>query len=116
MLQHALGPALDRPAPPLAMHEARFDENGFVDWLVRAEAGEAIAYYRGHLVYDRYPSAEIHSREARADLEALADRVMAAAEQGLVHPVQKRIGAGDFLYIAVRSSGRVRIASRGGAS
>ena len=31
---------------------------------------------------------------------------MAATDQGLVHPVQKRLGPDDALYIAVRASGR----------
>lgn len=112
MPQHTLEPARDVSASPLAKHEARFDENGFVDWLISAEVGDIIAYYRGHLVYDRSPTREVHSREARLNLEALANRVMIAAEDGLVHPVQKRLGAGDFLYLAVRSTGRrVRLAA-----
>ena len=41
-----------------------------------------------------------------------ARRVMAATDQGLVHPVQKRLGSDDALYIAVRASGRQRTATR----
>lgn len=82
------------------------DENSFVDWLVDAKPGEATVYYRGHLGHDRMPSTEVHERRYRANLNAVAGRVMAASEQGLVRPVQKRMGTEDFLYIAVRAADR----------
>ncbi|MBE7183853.1 MAG: hypothetical protein INR68_05560 [Methylobacterium mesophilicum] len=93
-----------------ADHPPRFavphDENSFVDWLVDAKPGERTVYYRGHLAHDRMTSAGIHDRQNRSCLGAVASRVMTAAEQGLVHPVQKKVGPEDFLYFAVRASSR----------
>ena len=82
------------------------DENAFVDWLVDAKPGERTVYYRGHLGHDRAGDGRLQDRHARSNLNAVASRVMTAAEQGLVHPVQKKIGREDFLYFAVRASDR----------
>jgi hypothetical protein len=84
------------------------DENGLVDWLIDADPGDRIIYYRGHLAHDRVPSGKVLNARARADLNAVARRVMMLAGEGLVMPVQKRIGREDFLYIAVKARlGRV---------
>jgi hypothetical protein len=53
------------------------------------------------------PSGKVLDPHARHELHALAKRVMAACEQGLVIPVQKRLGPEDFLYLVVKAiSGR----------
>lgn len=94
-------------APPLAQPIARFavpiDENAFVDWLIDADPGDKLVYYRGHLAHDRMASTEVLDRQSRIILQAVADRVMVAAAQGLVLPVQKRVGPEEFLYIAVKA-------------
>ena len=100
--------SLDPPAPL----EVALDENGFVDWLVDAEAGDHVVYYRGHLAFDRCESGRIGDAKERQRLVNIARRVMAATDQGLVRPVQKRLGPHDALYIAVRASGRQRIATK----
>ena len=92
-------------AQPIARFAVPIDENGFVDWLIDAEPGDAIAYYRGHLAHDRMPSSKVLEPHARHELHALAKRVMAACEQGLVIPVQKRLGPEDFLYLVVKAIG-----------
>ncbi len=79
------------------------DEDRFIDWLVEAEQGAKLVYYRGHLAHDRMPSAQILSKSNRADLHALAHRVFVAHEQGLVMPIQKRLGPRDWLYCAIRA-------------
>jgi hypothetical protein len=83
------------------------NEQKFVAWLVRAASGDAIAYYRGHLAHDRMPSAGILDKTERATLTAVAHRVFVAHQQGLVVPVQKRLGPHDWLYLAIRA-GRFR--------
>lgn len=84
------------------------DENGLVDWLIDANPGDRLAYYRGHLVHDRVPSGKVLGPRERANLNAVARRIMTLAGDGLVIPVQKRIGREDFLYIAVKARpGRV---------
>jgi hypothetical protein len=92
-------------AQPIARFEVPIGENGFVDWLIDAEPGNAIAYYRGHLAHDRMPSSKVLIPHARHELHALAKRVMAACKQGLVIPVQKRLGPEDFLYLVVKAIG-----------
>lgn len=105
---------LHRPTKPSALaqrvarHTALVDENGFVDWLVDAKPGDQIVYYRGHLAYDRTPTANVLDSRSRAVVQTVAGRVMATTEKGLVLPVQKRIATGDYLYIAVKAlPGRV---------
>jgi hypothetical protein len=92
-------------AQPIACFAVPVDENGFVDWLLDAQPGDAIAYYRGHLAHDRMPSSKVLCRQVRHELHALAKRVMAACEHGLVIPVQKRLGPEDFLYLVVKAIG-----------
>jgi len=79
------------------------DEAGFIAWLAACKHGDTIAYYRGHLAHDRMPSTGMLSKAARAALHAVAHRVFVAHDQGLVIPVQKRVGNHEWLYIAIRS-------------
>ena len=88
-------------------HAIPFDENGFVDWIVDAQANDCIAYYRGHLGRDRCEWPQILSPDDCRKLVAVARRVMVAADQGLVFPVQKRLGPHDYVYLAVRAFGRL---------
>lgn len=88
------------------------DENTIVDWLLDARPGASIIYFRGFLGLDRCKSGRINDPLKRRELVAVADRVMAAAEQGLVMPVQKRLADEDALYIAVRTLSAVRPRSR----
>lgn len=54
------------------------------------------------------PSTDVLGRRARSELHAVANRVMAASDQGLVIPVQRRLGPEDFLYLAVKAVGGIR--------
>lgn len=92
-------------AQPIARFAVPIDENGFVDWLIEANPGDRIVYYRGHLGHDRMPSSKVLDPHARHELHALAKRVMAACGQGLAIPVQKRLGPEDFLYLVVKAIG-----------
>lgn len=86
------------------------DENHLVDWLVDANAGDAVAYYRGHLAHDRCMSTPVLTIDERRRLIAVANRIMAAHDQGLVIPLQRRVGPHEWLYLAVRASGRLQAA------
>jgi len=100
--------AKTHPCLPIAPFAVPVDENGLVDWLIDANPGDRLVYYRGHLVHDRVPSGKVLGPRARADLNAVARRIMMLAGERLVIPVQKRIGREDFLYIAVKARlGRV---------
>ena len=100
---HVVRPKKTAPAQPIARFAVPLDENAFVDWLIGAGPGDKLVYYRGHLAHDRMPSTEALDGQSRITLQAVANRVMAAASQNLILPVQKRIGPEEFLYIAVKA-------------
>jgi hypothetical protein len=102
-------PATSTSIPRLAVP---LDETGLVDWLIDAKPGDRVVYYRGHLGHDRMPSAKVLDRRVRTELHAVANRVMALAGQGLVLPVQKRVGPEDWLYIAVKAQPQRRSSTR----
>jgi hypothetical protein len=101
---------------PLPCFTVPFDENRFVDWLVDADPGDTIAYYRGHLAHDRLPSRRVIREKDRRKLTDLADRIMVASDQGLLMPVQRRVGAQEWIYLAIRTSDVLRISARSHAS
>jgi len=92
---------------PIEQHAIPYDENAFVDWIVDALANDCIAYYRGHLGRDRCEATAILTPADTRKLVAVSRRVMVAADQGLVFPVQKRLGTHDYLYLAIRAFGRL---------
>jgi hypothetical protein len=91
----------------IAKHATPYDENGFVDWIVDAQASDCIAYYRGHLGLDRCAVAAVLCPGECRRLIAVSRCVMLAADQGLVFPVQRRLGPHDHIYLAVRAFGRL---------
>lgn len=102
---------LARPDPgpqPLPLFSIPFDENGFVDWLIDAKPGDALAYYRGHLSHDRMASVKVLDDRRRRRLADVANRVLVAEAQGLVMPVQRRVGRNEWLYLAIRTQGSLR--------
>ena len=102
---------LARPDPtldPLPLFAVPLDENGFVDWLIDAKPGDTLVYYRGHLSHDRMPSTKVLDDPRRRKLVDVANRVLAAESQGLVMPVQRRIGRNEWLYLAIRTHGPLR--------
>ena len=62
--------------PRLDCHRIPRDENAFVDWLIDAKPGATLAYYRGHLAYDRNPLQSTLGEFRRLKLTHLADRAM----------------------------------------
>ena len=75
----------------------------FWSWLARAEPGAALEYHRGLLVRDRSPASEL-SEDKRRTVAKIADAVLSAAEDGLVHLVQCRQGPFDFSYVAIKAA------------
>jgi hypothetical protein len=55
------------------------------------------------------PSAGALGEFARRGLSDVANRVLAAEAQGLVMPVQRRLGQNDWLYLAIRRRGALRV-------
>lgn len=97
---------------PLPCFAVPFDENRFVDWLVDAKPGDTISYYRGHLAHDRLPSRRVIREKDRRKLTDLADRIMVASDQGLLMPVQRRVGVQEWIYLAIRTSDILRVSAR----
>lgn len=87
----------------LELHQIPCDENAFVDWLVDAKPGDMLAYYRGHLAFDRDHLQSGLGEFRRLKLNHLADRVMETCERRQVLLVQRRFAKNDWLYLAIRS-------------
>jgi hypothetical protein len=77
------------------------DSAAFTAWLLRAEPGERLTYWRGYLAVDASPLASQLSGEERLRLEGVSDLAWRMAQKGWVHLLQQRHGAGDFSYVAV---------------
>ncbi len=86
------------PRPGLALCESAFR-----NWLKSARPSSSIEYHRGHLCVDRQQRLNAPDSEARAALHEVATRALRAAEQGLVHLVQRRHGREDFSYFAIKA-------------
>jgi hypothetical protein len=75
----------------------------FNRWLLRALPGQQLQYHRGHLIWDRSPASALAEGERRA-LARAADAALQAADDGLVHLVQRRNGELDFSYLAIKAA------------
>ena len=84
-------------APP----DRPFTEIEFCAWVAQALPGDRLEYHRGFLVLDTFPLFSRLDDKALDALRKLANLTFQAAEQGLVHLVQERVGPDCFAYIAV---------------
>ena len=73
----------------------------FCGWVGQAVPGDRLEYHRGFLVLDAFPVISKLADPDRKCLAMLGARAFWAAEAGLVHLVQERIGPDHFAYIAV---------------
>ena len=73
----------------------------FCAWVAQADAGDVLEYHRGALAIDRLQVMSTLPRAECARVDLLADRAFAAAEHGLVHLVQHRLGTDRFSYLAI---------------
>lgn len=79
----------------------RLTEINLCGWIGQAVPGDRIEYHRGFLALDIIPVASRLPERERAELARMARRALWAAEQGLVHLVQKRHRANDYSYLAI---------------
>ena len=79
----------------------------FNRWLLRALPGQQLEYHRGHLIWDRSPASSLAEGERRA-LARVADAAWQAANDGLVHVVQRRNGPFDCSYLAIKAGTTAR--------
>ena len=84
---------------PRAMR--RLTETAFCAWLGQAHPGDALVYHRGVLALDASINSQTPGSDARRELGRVGRRAWWAANQGLIHLVQRRNGADDFSYIAI---------------
>jgi len=100
-----------RVSPELPAHRMRGARNGaeitdidLYAWIAQAEAGDALIYHCGFLVVDADKSVSTLPTDRSLALRRLGDAAFRAAEQGLVHLVQERMGPDRFAYIAIARS------------
>ena len=77
------------------------DEVGLSAWIAQAAPGETLVYHRGFLAVDATSVISKLPAEQQRTLRLVASAALRAAEQGLVHLVQARIGPDQFAYIAI---------------
>ncbi|WP_075220691.1 hypothetical protein [Acuticoccus yangtzensis] len=83
-----------RPAAPLSEIE-------LCGWIGQAAPGAALEYHRGFLALDTVAVASRLPNDQREELLRMSRRAMWAAEQGLVHLVQRRLAPDCFAYLAI---------------
>lgn len=79
----------------------KLTELTFIAWLAQAAPGDTQLYHLGFLAVDAETEFSGLSAQERRSLRALADAAYRAAEQGLVHLVQARLGTDRFAYVAI---------------
>jgi hypothetical protein len=83
------------------MCAARVSESDFCTWLSRAVAGDAITYHQGFLACDTNCAVSILPAGERIELAHVARSARWAAEEGLVHLLQRRLAPEQFAYVAI---------------
>ncbi len=76
-------------------------EKALMAFIDVAFPGDVFEYYRGFLAVDRDQGVSKLSERERAAASKVARRAALAAEAGLVHLLQRRLGPGEFSYIVV---------------
>src|SRR5688572_31626942 len=74
---------------------------GLAGWLGQAAPGDAIEYHQGFLALDRCRIGGRLREQDATELSRVADRAWLAADRGLAHLVQRRIGSSEFSYLIV---------------
>lgn len=73
----------------------------FCAWIAQASSGDFLAYHRGLLALDASIHGDAFKGAPQRELNRVARRAWWAAQQGLVHLVQRRLGPDDFSYLAI---------------
>lgn len=84
-----------------AQQVARVSESDFCTWLARAKAGDVLVYHRGVLACDTNHAASTLAAGQRIELAHLARSARWAADEGIIHLLQRREGPDQFSYLAV---------------
>ena len=73
----------------------------FCAWIAQAAPGDPLEYHRGLLAMDANVENGEFKANTQRELNRVARRAWWAAEQSLVHLVQRRNGPDDFSYLAI---------------
>jgi hypothetical protein len=79
-------------------HKA-LDIGGFEAWVKTAKPGQVCLYHTGMLANDR-----VENNLASLRVHSLASVATDSAKKGLVNLVQRRLGAENYEYLAVRTA------------
>lgn len=79
----------------------RLSDAAFCAWIAQAQPGDRLEYHRGVLTMDASVDSNEPETSRRRQLNRLAHRARWAAQQGLVHLLQRRLGPDSFSYLAV---------------
>jgi len=79
----------------------RLSDTAFCAWIAQAQPGDRLEYHRGVLALDASVASNEPETSQRRQLNRLARRAWWAAQQGLVHLLQRRLGPDSFSYLAV---------------
>lgn len=77
---------------------------GFLAWFDRAAPGDGITYHEGVLAIDRTPGPSPLPEKSRTELDRIAGRARALAENGQLLLVQRRIAEGRTAYVAIKAA------------
>lgn len=77
------------------------NETAFCAWVAQAAPGDRLQYHYGSLAMDACSHGQTANSDAGRELARVARRARWAAEQGLVHLVQRRNGPDYFSYVAI---------------
>lgn len=88
-------------SPELTTGRLQINEIDLCGCIGHAAPGVVVEYHRGFLALDLVPQVTRLSERDRLELGRVARRAWWAADRGLVHLVQRRLGPGFFAYLAV---------------
>lgn len=92
---------MDSSVVIVAPAEAGMTESDLCRWLGAAAPGDQLVYHQGFLAADLEPTSDRLTPREKERLRRVARRAMLAAEAGLVHLLQRRLGPGDYSYFLV---------------
>ena len=92
---------MDMISPEPSAGRLQINEIDLCGCIGHAAPGVAVEYHRGFLALDLVPQVTRLSERDRLELARVARRAWWAADRGLVHLVQRRLGPAAFAYLAV---------------
>ncbi|MFZ5790307.1 MAG: hypothetical protein ACOY3L_06365 [Pseudomonadota bacterium] len=92
---------MTRSITKLPAARLRLKEIDLCGWIGQAMPGDMLEYHRGFLALDVTEQGTRLAERDRAELVRVARRAWWAAEQRLVHLVQRRHGPDDYSYLAI---------------